>query len=326
MSSAPDVADVPDVAEADPRRVGVGTGLALVSITSVQFGAATAAHLFDRVGALGTVGLRLAVAALLLVAITRPWRAIRTGADLRAALVFGAVFTAMNTTLYLAIERLPLATVITLEFLGPLGVAIVTARAWRVRAWALPAATGVALLAGALPSGDLAGVAFALAAACCWAGYIVLSGRLGREGTGLAGLAVGCAAGAVVMLPVGAATAGAAMLHPGTVAIGVAVGVLSSAIPYSLDLLSLRRLPTAVFGVLTSLNPGMAALAGALLLSQAPGAAQLAGVALVTLASAGVTLQSALRSRGRSRSARRQVPVAGVDALGQPVRVGEPAQ
>lgn len=272
-----------------------GTGLAMASVLSVQFGAAVAAHLFDRIGAVGTVSLRLAVAALVLAAIVRPWRRVRTRAELRAALLFGAVFTGMNTTLYLAIERLPLATVITLEFLGPLAVAIVTARSWATRLWALPAALGVALLAGALPSGDLLGVVFALSAACCWAGYIVLSGRLGRSGTGVAGLAVGCAAGAIVMLPVGAATAGAALFDPAVLLVGVAVGVLSSAVPYSLDLLALRRLPTAVFGVLTSLNPGVAALAGLLLLHQVPTSTQTLGIALVVVASAGVTLTGVRR-------------------------------
>ncbi|GAB2474569.1 EamA family transporter [Jatrophihabitans fulvus] len=280
------------------RDVTTGAGLAVVSVFSVQFGAALAAHLFDRIGALGTVGLRLVVAAVVLTALTRPWRSIRTAADLRAALVFGAVFTGMNTSLYLAIERLPLATVITLEFLGPLSVAVVTARSWTTRAWALPALAGVVLLAGRLPAGDALGIAFALGAACCWAGYIVLSGRLGREGSGLAGLAVGCLAGAVVMLPVGAATAGTALWRPEVLLIGLGVGVLSSAVPYSLDLLALRRLPTAVFGVLTSLNPGVAALAGLLLLSQVPGATQAVGIGLVMIASVGVTLTA-----GRKRAA-----------------------
>jgi inner membrane transporter RhtA len=295
------------------RGVATGTGLAVISVLSVQFGAAVAAHLFDRVGALGTVALRLTVAALVLCAATRPWRAMRTRADLRASLLFGAVFTGMNTALYLAIEQLPLATVITLEFLGPLGVAIVTARTWTTRAWALPAAAGVALLAGALPGGNALGIAFALSAACCWAGYIVLSGRLGRGGPGVAGLAVGCAAGAVVMLPVGAATAGTALLQPGVLVIGVAVGVLSSAIPYSLDLLALRRLPTAVFGVLTSLNPGVAALAGALLLSQTPTPLQLVGIGLVMVASAGVTLSQAVSGS----TARRRVRAAAADPVAQ---------
>ena len=289
--------------------VGVGTGLAVLSVGSVQFGAATAATLFPLVGALGTVGLRLGGAALVLVVLTRPWRRSWTSVEVRAALVFGAVFTAMNVSLYLAIERLPLATVITVEFIGPLAVAIVGAPNWWTRIWALPAAAGVVLLGGELSGGQLTGVVFALLAACCWATYIVLSGRLGRTGSGLAGLSLGTAFGAVVMLPIGLASAGTAMLHPGILAAGLGVGVLSSAIPYSLDLLALRRLPTAVFGILTSLNPAVAALAGLVVLGETLPARQLVGIGLVVLASAGVTLGAAvrrvpvrrLRAAGRSR-------------------------
>ncbi|WP_073392067.1 EamA family transporter [Jatrophihabitans endophyticus] len=306
------------------RDTATGSALAVVSVLSVQFGAAVAASLFDRIGALGAVALRLTAASLVLVTLTRPWRRVRTRADLEAAFVFGAVFAGMHTTLYLAIERLPLATVVTLEFLGPLGVAIVTARSWTTRVWALPAAVGVALLAGVLPGGDprggdLLGVGFALSTACCWAGYIVLSGRLGRSGTGPAGLAVGCAAGAVVMLPVGAATAGADLLQPQALAVGLAVGVLSSAIPYSLDLLALRRLPTAVFGVLTSLNPAVAALAGFVLLVQTPSRTQLGGIALVTLASGGVTIGRTVRTATARRAVRRRpLPHAGPESRRSP--------
>ncbi len=281
---------------AGPDRVGAGTGLAVTSVASVQFGAAIAAHLFSRVGPLGTVSLRLVGAAIVLIAVTRPWRREWTRREFATSLLFGAVFTVMNASLYLAIDRLPLAIVITLEFLGPLGVSLATATGWRTRVWAGPAAVGVALLGGTVAGGgDLAGVAFALLAACCWAGYILLSGRVGRTGSGVAGLAVGSVLGAVVMAPVGALAAGADLLRPSTLAIGLSVGVLSSAIPYSLDLLALRRLPTAVFGVLTSLNPGMAALAGYLLLGQTPSADQAVGVALVMVASVGVTVTSRRR-------------------------------
>lgn len=277
--------------------MGIGTGLALVSVASVQFGAALAAHLFDRVGPVGTVSLRLVGATVVLLIIARPWRRRWTRRELGTSLLFGAVFTAMNVSLYLAIDRLPLATVITLEFLGPLGVALATASGWRTRVWAVPAAVGVALLGGTIAGGDLLGVVFALLAACCWAGYIVMSGRVGRTGTGLPGLAIGLVLGAVVMAPVGAITAGADLLRPGTVAIGLSVGVLSSAIPYSLDLLALRRLPTAVFGVLTSVNPAMAALAGFLLLDQTLSLRQALGVLAVMAASIGVTVTSRRRRR-----------------------------
>jgi len=273
----------------------VGSSLAVTSVAAVQFGASVAEHLFDRVGPVGTVALRLVTASVVLVACTRPWRQRFTRADVRAAAVFGLVFAGMNTLLYLAIDRLPMATAITLEFLGPLVLSIVAAANWSVRVWSLPAAAGVALLGGELHGGDLLGVLCALGAACCWAGYILVSGRVGRTGTGLAGLAVASSMASVVTLPLGLAFAGSDLFRPTTVLIGLSVGLLSSAVPYSLDLLALRRLPTAVFGVLTSLNPGVAALAGYLVLDQAVGLRSLGGLALVSLASIGVTVTPALR-------------------------------
>lgn len=276
----------------------------------MQFGAALAAKLFHLVGPLGTVSLRLVGASVVLVALSGPWRRRWSRAELAASAVFGAVFTAMNATLYLALDRLPLATVVTLEFLGPLTVAVVTAVSWRIRIWALPAAAGVALLGGTLSGGDLIGVGYALAAALCWAAYILLSGRIGRTGSGLAGLSVASVFGAIIMLPVGIATAGSTLVHPSTAALGLAVGVLSSAIPYSLDLLALRRLPTAVFGVLTSLNPAVAALAGLVVLGERLPGRQLVGIALVILASAGVTIGGL--AAGRSRRSK-VMPVGALD-------------
>ena len=280
-----------------------GTALAVTSVASVQFGAAFATQLFGRVGPVGTVSLRLVGAALVLGLVARPWRTRWSRRALSSAVLFGAVFTVMNVMLYLALDRLPLATVITLEFLGPLAVAVVTAGSWATRVWAVPAAAGVVLIGGELTGGDVLGVSFALTAACCWACYILLSGRMGRSGSGLPGLAVGCLFGAVVMAPIGAAVVGDALLRPSTAAAGMAVGVLSSAIPYSLDLLALRRLPTAVFGVLTSLNPGVGACAGFLVLDQALPPMTLIGVGLVMAASVGVTLSPRPATLSRWRPA-----------------------
>ncbi|MCW2529802.1 MAG: putative permease, superfamily [Pseudonocardiales bacterium] len=291
-----------------------GVGLAVTSVASVQFGAATAAHLFPLVGPIGTVTLRLTMAAIVLTVMTRPWRADWTRRSFGASAVFALVFVVMNVSLYLALDRLPLATVITLEFLGPLGVSIATARSWRERIWALPAGAGVAFLGGTLTTADLAGVGFALTAAIGWAAYILVSGRVGRTGTGLAGLSVAGTLGALIMLPIGITTAGSALWEPSTLAVGLAVGVLSSAIPYSFDLLALRRLPTAVFGVLTSLNPAVAALAGFLVLDERLPGRQLFGIALVMIASAGISVTAARDSR---RSARRPVQ----RSAGQDVRV-----
>ena len=237
-----------------------------------------------------------------MVLLTRPWRVTWSRRDLHTVLAFGTVFVAMNLCLYAAVSRLPLATAITLEFLGPLTVAIVTAATWAQRAWAVPAAAGVALIGGSLRAGDLLGVLAALGAALAWASYILLSRRMGTSRHALGGLALATVLGAVVTLPAGVLTAGRDLLEPRTLALGLAVGVISSAIPYSLDLLALRRLPTAVFGVLTSLNPAIAALAGLVVLHELPPHRQLAGIALVIVASAGVTLS------GRSHQRLEAVP------------------
>jgi inner membrane transporter RhtA len=278
------------VSRSPDRTTGIGTACAVSAVASVQLGAAFAATLFDQTGVLGTVSLRFVGAALVLVLLTRPWRVRWTGHDLRTVVAFGLAFVAMNTSLYLAISRLPLATAITLEFLGPLGVAIVTATGWAQRVWAVPAAAGVLLIGGSLRPDDLVGTLGALGAALAWASYILLSRRMGTSDHGLAGLALATLLGAVLVLPFGVATAGSALLDPATLALGLAIGVLSSALPYSLDLLALRRLSTAVFGVLTSLNPAAAALAGLVVLGELPPHRQLVGIALVVVASVGVTV------------------------------------
>jgi inner membrane transporter RhtA len=278
---------------ASDRTALAGTGFAVTAAASVQLGAAlAAATLLPRVGAVGTVSLRFTGAALVLVALTRPWRVRWTGRDLRTVIAFGLVFVWMNLCLYVAISRLPLATAITLEFLGPLTVAIVTASTWTQRVWAAPAAAGVAVIGGSLRADDVLGVVAALGAALAWASYILLSARMGTSDHGLAGLALATLLGAAVTLPVGIARAGDHLLTPHVLLLGAAVGVLSSALPYSFDLLALRRLSTAVFGVLTSLNPAWAALAGLVVLAELPPHRQLAGIVLVVLASLGVTLSS----------------------------------
>jgi inner membrane transporter RhtA len=296
------------------RQHTVGTAFAVASVGSVQFGAALAATLFPRIGPLGTVTLRLVGAALALSAVTRPWRVSWTRSAVRSAGVFGLVLVLMNASIYLALDRLPLATVITLEFLGPLGVSVATATTWRQRGWAVPAGVGVALIGGSLQGGDVLGVIAALTAALCWAAYIVLSRRMGAGSDGQAGLAGLCLAsvlGAVVMLPVGLVAAGGALLRPSTLALGLTVGVLSSAIPYSLDLLALRRLPTAVFGVLTSLNPAVAAVAGLLVLGQRLPPQQLIGIGFVIAASGGITLNRRPAPAGEPVETPREAAVAG---------------
>lgn len=284
--------------------VASGTTMAVASVGSVQFGAALAATLFPAIGPIGTVTLRLLGAAVVLALTNRLWRFEWRSARLRTIALFGVVLVTMNTSLYLALDRLPLATSITLECLGPLAIALANAGSRRERWWVLPAAAGVALLGGTLSLHDLLGVLFALMAAGCWASYILLSRRLGRAGGGQAGLALATALGAVIVLPFGILTAGPMLWHPATLALGLAIGLLSSALPYSLDMMALRRLPTAVFGVLTSLNPAVGALAGLLILSQHLPVTGLIGIALVVAAGAGITL-SARRSAAGPGTLRR---------------------
>lgn len=281
---------------ASSDRIGAGVLLASIGILSVQFGAAVADGLILLVGAVGGVALRQLVAAVVLAGVTRPWRRSWSAADLRRAALYATVFVGMNLFLYGAISRLPLATAITLEFLGPLTVAIVTARGVWPRVWALPAAGGVLLIGGGLSADDLLGVLFALGAATCWGLYILVAERVGQAGDPLPQLTVATAMAAAVLVPAAAITAGSALWHPHTLWLGVVVGVLSSVIPYSLDLLALQRLPTAVFGILTSLNPAAAALAGALVLHQVLPVTEFVGIALVVLASIGVTVTA---RRGR---------------------------
>jgi inner membrane transporter RhtA len=283
------------------RTTAAGAVLAVSAATSVQFGAALAATLFPLVGPIGTVSLRFLGAAAVLLLLTRPWRARWSRRDLRTVVAFGVVFVAMNVSLYVAVSRLPLATAITLEFLGPLGVAITTAATWGQRGWAVPAAAGVVLIGGSLRAGDVLGVLAALGAALAWASYILLSRRMGTSAHALGGLALATTLGAVVTLPVGVLVAGGDLLEPRTLLLGLTVGVVSSAIPYTLDLLALRRLSTAVFGVLTSLNPAVAALAGLVVLHELPPRRQLVGIALVMVASAGVTLSGRVRGSRRTQ-------------------------
>ncbi|MEP7088868.1 MAG: EamA family transporter [Nocardioidaceae bacterium] len=291
------------------RTALAGTALAVSASASVQLGAAIAATLFPLVGTVGTVSLRFGAAAVVLLALTRPWRVRWTARDLRTVLAFGVVFVTMNLCLYVAISRLPLATAVTLEFLGPLGVAIATASTWAQRGWAAPAAVGVALIGGSLRADDLLAVVAALGAALAWASYILLSRRLGTSDHALAGLALATTLGAVVTVPAAVVLVGHDLLAPRVLLLGLVVGLLSSALPYSLDLLALRRLSTAVFGVLTSLNPAWAALAGLVVLAELPPHRQLAGIVLVMLASAGVTLT------GRRRGGSEQGPRAAGDAV-----------
>ena len=269
-------------------------GLVLGGVFSVQFGAALAATLFDDLGAAGVSLLRLALAALVLLAVWRPRPSAHAAADLRLAAIFGLALGAMNLTFYEALDRIPLGIAVTIEFLGPLGVAVAASRRPLDLLWVALAAAGILLLAAGPGSGseggvDAVGVLFALGAAAFWAAYIVLAARAGQRFSGGTGLTLAMVVAVLVPLGPGIADGGAQLLRPEFLAIGLAVALLSSVIPYSLETEALRRMPKGAFGVLMSLEPAVAALAGFVLLGQGLGALQLLAIALVVAASAGAT-------------------------------------
>jgi len=263
----------------------------LAAAVTVQSGAGIAKGLFDRLGPSGTVLLRMVFGAAVLVALWRPRLRGHKRDDLTIALLFGLALAIMNWTFYEAIDRIPLGITVAIEFAGPLSVAVAGSRRRLDVIWVVLAAGGILLLVRT-GSGhaNLAGVAFALAAAACWAAYIVLSQRAGRAFPRGEGLALAMAVGTVALLPVGIAGAGSSLLAAGPLAIGLAVGLLSSAIPYSLELEALRRLPSRVFGILLSLDPAIAALVGLVLLDQGLSAREVLGIACVVAASVGASL------------------------------------
>jgi inner membrane transporter RhtA len=266
--------------------------LLLGSITSVQFGSAFAAKLFDRAGPGGIVFLRIALSAIVLLAIARPTLRGRTRADLRAAIVFGLVLASMNWSFYEALDRLPLGPAVTIEFVGPLAVAIIGSRRALDLVWVVLAASGVVLLAsrGAHQGITTTGVVLALVAGTCWALYILLSKRVGAAFARLDGLAIALGAGTFLVLPTGIAEGGSALGQPAVLAGGFAVAMLSSLIPYSLEIVALRRLSAAAFGILMSLEPAFAALAGVIILSEHLSGVLAIAIALVVIASIGTTL------------------------------------
>jgi inner membrane transporter RhtA len=263
-------------------------GLVLVGIATVQVGAAFAIKLFDHLGPAGTVLLRVLFAALVLCAIWRPVPRDHSGPDLRLAALFGLVLAFMNLSFYEALDRIHLGIAVTLEFLGPLGVAIAGSRTRLDLLWAALAAGGVVLLGG-VGTPDLVGVMFALLAGAFWAAYILINARVGRRFAGGGGLAMAMAIGVLPLIPFGIADAGSQLLHPKLLALAFGVALLSSVVPYSLELEALRRIRPHVFGVLISVEPAMAALAGFVLIGQSLSVVDVVAIALVVTASAGAT-------------------------------------
>ncbi len=277
----------------------------VASMVSLCLGTAVARQLFPSVGAAGTVTFRIVIAALILVALRRPWRHGISRRDAAAVAMYGIVLGLLNLMFYMAIRTIPLGLAIAIEFTGPLAVALASSRRALDFAWIGLAAAGLALL---LPVGegaralDPVGVAYALGAAVCWALYILCGKRIGHLDGGQA-VAIGLSVGALCVLPFGIAGAGAALLDPRFIAVGVIVAILSSAVPYSLEIYALRKLPRQTFGVLLSLEPAIGSLAGLALLGQHLGTVQWLAIACIIAASAGCTL-SARRAQRVAPSAR----------------------
>ena len=264
------------------------SALVLLGVVSVQLGAALAKRLFSEVGSLGTVALRLFFAATVLMAWWRPSLRMPRGVW-SVVLAYGVILGVMNLCFYLALARIPLGIAVTVEFLGPLAVALAGSRRWLDAFWAVLAASGVALLMEGRGSLDRVGLLLALAAGICWGTYILVGAALGRHTTGGTGLAVGMAVAALVAVPFGVAHGGIALIQPRVLAAGFGVALLSSVVPYSLELEALRKMPPRVFGILMSLEPAMAALVGLIVLQEALRASQWIAVLCVVIASAGAT-------------------------------------
>ena len=273
----------------------------LAAVLSVQVGAAVAKELFPTVGAAGSVFLRLSVAAVVMVAVARPRRSQFNRRTLRYALTLGAVLALMNLLFYLSLTRLPLGPAVTIEFMGPLLLAVLRSRRTLDFVWAAVAGAGVlgvAWGASSLAGLDTLGVLLSIAAGGCWASYILLSQRVGHELPGVTGLSVALVFAALLSAPLGIHTAGADLLDRHVLVMGIAVGVLSAALPWGLEMHALRRMPAQQFSVLMSLQPAAAALAGLVVLGETLTHMQSAGIALVCLASAGTALSRAPSSRG----------------------------
>jgi len=283
-----------DTAELPGRSSGAGrarvpaTVLVLAAVVSVQFGGALAATLVPRIGAAGSVTLRLLFGGVILLAVARPRLRGHSRSAWTTVLLFGTALACMNWSFYASLGRLPIGVAVTIEFIGPLTLATALSRRLRDALAVLAAAVGVLFISQALTTPwaqlDLVGLGLAAAAGACWAAYIVLSGRTGAAFPQLDGLALAMVVAMAIVTPFGIGSLGS---WGGDVLVkGLGIAVLSSVFPYSLELLALRRLSARVFGILLSLEPAVAALAGLLVLGQRLATTQLLGMALVVSASA----------------------------------------
>ena len=281
---------------ADPHgaraRYFLSVALLLIAMGSIQLGASFAKTLFQSVGASGAVALRTALATLMLVVVLRPWRTRVGGGSWQALAVYGVSLGVMNLLYYLALRTLPLGITVSIEFAGPLAVAVLSSRRAIDFLWIALAVAGLALL---LPIGrshgnvDPAGALFALGAGSCWALYIVFGQRAGAD-YGPQAVALGSIIASVIVVPIGVAQAGAGLLSAAALPYGLAIALLSTALPYTLEMLALTRLPARTFGILMSIEPVFGALVGWAMLHEQLSLVQWLAIALIILASIGTTL------------------------------------
>jgi inner membrane transporter RhtA len=263
--------------------------LVLGAVASVQSGAAVATRLFPQAGPAGTVLLRIGLSALLLLAVARPSLSARSVDDVRLVVAFGVALAGMNFTFYEALSRIPLGVAVTVEFIGPLSIAVLGSRRRLDLVWVALAAAGVVLLTSGGGGVDGLGILLAFVAGMLWAGYILLAQRVGAVFPGASGLALALAVGTIGLAPFGIWSGGSALADPSVLGRGCAVALLSSAIPYSLEIYALRRLRASVFGVLMSLEPAFAALSGLVFLSQHLRMREWVALVCVVAASVGAT-------------------------------------
>jgi inner membrane transporter RhtA len=267
------------------------SGLVLLAILSVQIGAGLAKNLFTQLPPSAVVFLRIATGAVILGVVARPRLRGMTRRDLGVGLAFGVTLGLMNLSFYEGLARLPMGICVTIEFLGPLGVAVAASRRRLDLLWVVLAAAGIALLAPWGEGGDISwvGIGFAALAGACWAGYILLSAAVGGRFPGTTGLSFAMIVAVVVIAPIGVTAGGAGLLSPELILLGAGVGLLSSVIPYSLELEALRTMPKRVFGILMSLEPAAAALVGLLVLGEFLDVREWAAIGCVVIASVGAT-------------------------------------
>nr|WP_232678100.1 EamA family transporter [Nocardioides sp. R-C-SC26] len=272
-----------------PRTAARPVLLVLVGIASVQFGASIAKSLFDEVTPTEMVWLRLATSVVVLLAVARPRFSGRSRLDWTLVLGFGLSLGVMNLAIYQAFARIPLGIAVTIEFIGPLAIAVLGSRRARDLAWVGLAGAGVVLLGAERADLDVLGVLFALLAGAAWGAYILLSGAVGRHWGGLDGLAIASLVALAMVTPLLTTTDVSGLGDPRIILLGIAVGLLSSALPYSCEMVALRDLRAATFGILMSLEPAAAALAGLLIIDEQLSAVQWLAIGCVVAASIGAT-------------------------------------